>query len=63
MTLGAGHDVVVIGSGAGGGAAAWQLCQMGLKVLLLEAGPAFDPSKDYPLSNSGWERRGFPKLC
>lgn len=62
MTLGAGHDVVVIGSGAGGGAAAWQLCQMGLKVLLLEAGPAFDPSKDYPLSNSGWERRGFPKL-
>lgn len=62
MTLGTGYDAVVIGSGAGGGAAAWQLCQMGLKVLLLEAGPAFDPSTDYPLNQPGWERRGFPNL-
>lgn len=60
MTLGSGHDAVVIGSGAGGGAAAWQLCQGGLKVLLLESGPAFDPPKDYPLTEAGWERQGFP---
>ncbi len=60
MTIGSGHDAVVIGSGAGGGAVAWQLCQMGLKVLVLEAGPAFDPPTDYPLTTAGWERRGFP---
>jgi choline dehydrogenase-like flavoprotein len=60
MTLGSGHDAVVIGSGAGGGAAAWQLCQRGLKVLLLESGPAFDPPTDYPLTDAGWERHGFP---
>lgn len=60
MTLPRGHDAVVIGSGAGGAAAAWQLCGMGLKVLLLEAGPAFDPPTDYPLTQPGWERRGFP---
>lgn len=60
MTLGTGHDAVVIGSGAGGGAAAWQLCQSGLRVLLLEAGPSFTPSTDYPLTQPGWERRSFP---
>ena len=60
MSLGSGHDAVVIGSGAGGGAAAWQLCAQGLRVLLLEAGPAFDPPRDYPLTDPGWERRGFP---
>jgi choline dehydrogenase-like flavoprotein len=60
MTIGKGYDAVVIGSGAGGGAAAWQLCQRGLKVLLLEAGPAFDPTSDYPQTQAGWERRSFP---
>ena len=60
MMPGGGHDAVVIGAGAGGGAAAWQLCALGLKVLLLEAGPAFDPATDYPLTAPGWERHGFP---
>ncbi|MCE5972553.1 GMC family oxidoreductase [Sinirhodobacter sp. WL0062] len=60
MELGQRHDVVVIGSGAGGAAAAWRLCQHGLKVLMLEAGPGFDPVTDYPLDKTGWERRGFP---
>lgn len=55
-------DAVVIGAGAGGAAAAWRLCAQGLKVLLLEAGPRFDPARDYPLDQSDWERHLFPVL-
>ncbi|WP_299722028.1 GMC family oxidoreductase [uncultured Tateyamaria sp.] len=53
-------DAVIIGAGAGGAAAAWRLCNHGLKVLILEAGPRFDPATDYPLTNTDWERTGFP---
>lgn len=53
-------DAVVVGSGAGGAAAAWRLTAAGLRVLLLEAGPRFDPVRDYPLDAPGWERRPFP---
>lgn len=54
------YDAVIIGAGAGGAAAAWRLCSHGLRVLILEAGPRFDPATDYPLTNPDWERRGFP---
>lgn len=54
-------DAVIIGSGAGGAAAAWRLTTGGMKVLLLEAGPWFDPATDYPLNQPGWERRPFPE--
>lgn len=54
------YDVVIVGSGAGGAASAWAHTTAGLKVLLLEAGPRFDPSQDYPLTEPGWERRTFP---
>jgi len=53
-------DVVVVGSGAGGGACALALARAGLRVVLLEAGPAYDPHTDYRLHTAGWERRGFP---
>src|SRR6186997_2553521 len=39
------YDAIVVGSGAGGGMAAYILSHAGLKVLLLEAGPFFDPLK------------------
>src|SRR6185436_84767 len=39
------YDVVVIGSGASGGMAAWNLTRQGVKVLLLDAGDRFDPDK------------------
>lgn len=53
-------DAVVVGAGAGGAAAAWRLCEKGLRVLLLEAGPHFDPARDYSLSQPDWERHQFP---
>ncbi|NNK78022.1 MAG: GMC family oxidoreductase, partial [Litoreibacter sp.] len=56
-----GFDAVIVGAGAGGGAAAWRLCSKGLNVLMLEAGPRFEPSVDYPLDNAGWERNLFPQ--
>jgi len=40
-------DVVVIGSGAGGGTAVHVLTKLGLKVALLEAGGPLNPAKDY----------------
>lgn len=53
-------DVVIVGAGAGGAAAAWRLCTQGLRVLVLEAGPAYDPRKDYKLDTEHWETELFP---
>lgn len=54
-------DVVVVGSGAGGAAVAWRLVSEGAQVLLLEAGPRFDPATDYALTGADWERHRFPE--
>jgi choline dehydrogenase-like flavoprotein len=40
------YDVIVVGSGAAGGMAAYQLAKSGIKVLLLEAGSDVDPRRD-----------------
>jgi choline dehydrogenase-like flavoprotein len=40
-------DAIIVGSGAAGGMAAYQLATAGLKVLLLEAGRLIDPSREY----------------
>jgi choline dehydrogenase-like flavoprotein len=40
------YDVCIIGSGAGGGMAAYTLANAGFKILLLEAGPMYDPAKN-----------------
>ena len=53
-------DAIVIGSGAGGAAAALRLSQAGVKVLIIEAGPKYDPLKDYHIDEDAWERKGFP---
>jgi choline dehydrogenase-like flavoprotein len=43
------YDAVVVGSGAGGGMAAWVLASKGLRVLMLEAGRHYDPSTETPM--------------
>ncbi|MFN5478571.1 MAG: GMC oxidoreductase [Chitinophagaceae bacterium] len=54
------YDAVVVGSGAGGGMAAYILANQGLKVWLLEAGPDYDPAKNITQLKNPWEspRRG-----
>lgn len=54
------YDVVIVGSGAGGGMAGYVLANAGVKVLMLEAGPFFDPAKDSHQLEWPWQspRRG-----
>lgn len=62
------HDVVVIGSGAGGGTITQVLVELGLKVTILEAGPMLNPARDYkehmwpfqvPHRGAGDDARGY----
>ncbi|UFX46501.1 MULTISPECIES: GMC oxidoreductase [Bradyrhizobium] len=42
-------DIVVVGSGAAGGMAAYDLCKAGLRVAVLEAGRDYDPGTETPM--------------
>lgn len=43
------YDAIIVGSGAGGGMAAYQLAIQGLKVLVVEAGRDYDPLTETPM--------------
>lgn len=50
------YDAIVIGSGMSGGWAAKELCEAGLKTLVLERGRIVEPIKDFPtMSNESWD--------
>jgi len=50
------YDAIVIGSGISGGWAAKELCEKGLKVLMLERGRNYEHIKDYETANKNpWE--------
>lgn len=52
------YDAIVIGSGISGGWAAKELCEQGLKTLVLERGRNVEHNKDYPTANTPpWEFR------
>lgn len=62
------YDVVIIGSGAGGGQTAYTLAMEGAKVLMLEAGreyrpaeetPMFQTNRDAPLRGAGTSDKPF----
>jgi choline dehydrogenase-like flavoprotein len=62
------YDVVIVGSGAGGGQTAYTLAMEGAKVLLLEAGrnydavketPMFQTNRDAPLRGAGTPDKPF----
>ena len=50
------YDAIVIGSGISGGWAAKELCEGGLKTLVLERGRIVEHVKDYPtMNNDPWD--------
>jgi choline dehydrogenase-like flavoprotein len=52
-------DAIVIGSGMSGGIAAKELCERGLKVLILERGNDVDPGKDFNDMVMPWEYKNI----
>jgi len=56
------YDVIVVGSGAGGGQSAYTLTMNGVKVLMLEAGRNYDPVTETPMfqTPSQMPLRGMP---
>src|SRR6202012_2681587 len=59
------YDAIVIGSGISGGWAAKELCEQGLKTLVLERGRNVEHLKDYPTATMApWEfphRKEMPR--
>jgi len=55
-------DAIVVGSGMSGGWCAKELAERGLKVLVLERGPAIEPSRDYTDLLAPWQRPNLNRV-
>ena len=54
-------DAIVVGSGISGGWAAKELCEKGLKTLVLERGRMVKHIEDYPTMNlDSWDKKEEP---
>lgn len=54
-----GADVVIVGAGAAGGVLARDLSRAGLKVVVIEAGPFWDPERDFASDELATEKLGW----
>ena len=55
-------DAIVVGSGMSGGWSAKELCEHGLKVLVLERGPEIKPERDYVDQLPPWEQKNLDRI-
>ncbi len=55
-------DAIVVGSGMSGGWVAKELCEKGLKVLMIERGHAIDPKTDYSDNLDPWQRPNMNRI-
>ena len=55
-------DAIVVGSGMSGGWVAKELCERGLKVLVLERGREIVPARDFEDMKHPWEREHFDRV-
>lgn len=54
-------DVLIVGAGASGAAAAWSLADTRMRIVCLEQGEWMNPS-EYPTSGVDWESRNFGSM-
>ena len=52
-------DAVIVGAGAAGGVLAKELSEAGMKVVVLDAGPMWDPQKDFASDELAMKRLGW----
>lgn len=52
-------DVCIVGAGAAGGVLAYELSKAGLKTVVIEAGPFWDPQKDFASDELSMTRLGW----
>ena len=55
-------DAIVVGSGMSGGWSAKELCERGLKVLVLERGPEITPERDYVDQLPPWQEKNLDRI-
>ena len=54
-----GADVCIVGAGAAGGVLAYELAKAGLRVVVIEAGPFWDPQTDFASDELAMRRLGW----